>query len=155
MFAVGQVDRSSNMASTFKQDMPPKGGYPPIDYKRVLPKRGMSGYMMFATCAAVMGVGTFFFGRHNRQRRLWQREEYESFIGIMPLLKAEDDRQKLKILKSNFEQEAIIMKDVPGWKAGESIYESKRWMDPMLVDLYYLHPKKVRDKELFGFSTYV
>ena len=47
------------------------------------------------------------------------------------------------------------MKDVPDWKAGESIYDTKRWIDPMVLDLYYLHPRKVRDKEMFGFSTYV
>lgn len=30
-------------ASKVKQDMPPPGGYGPIDYKRNLPRRGMSG----------------------------------------------------------------------------------------------------------------
>lgn len=30
-------------ASKVKQDMPPPGGYGPIDYKRNLPKRGLSG----------------------------------------------------------------------------------------------------------------
>ena len=31
-------------ASKVKQDMPPPGGYGPIDYKRNLPKRGLSGW---------------------------------------------------------------------------------------------------------------
>lgn len=30
-------------ASKVKQDMPPSGGYAPFDYKRNLPKRGLSG----------------------------------------------------------------------------------------------------------------
>lgn len=30
-------------ASKVKQDMPPQGGYAPFDYKRNLPKRGLSG----------------------------------------------------------------------------------------------------------------
>lgn len=30
-------------ASKVKQDMPPPGGYGPIDYKRNLPRRGLSG----------------------------------------------------------------------------------------------------------------
>lgn len=29
--------------SKVKQDMPPSGGYPAFDYKRNLPKRGLSG----------------------------------------------------------------------------------------------------------------
>ena len=28
------------------------------------------------------------------------------------------------------EREASIMKDVPGWQVGESVYNSKRWMPP-------------------------
>lgn len=30
-------------ASKVKQDMPPPGGYAPFDYKRNMPKRGLSG----------------------------------------------------------------------------------------------------------------
>lgn len=30
-------------APKVKQDMPPPGGYGPIDYKRHLPRRGLSG----------------------------------------------------------------------------------------------------------------
>ncbi|KAK2087814.1 hypothetical protein P7K49_033721 [Saguinus oedipus] len=31
-------------ASKVKQDMPPAGGYGPIDYKRNLPRRGLSAH---------------------------------------------------------------------------------------------------------------
>lgn len=34
---------ASMAASKVKQDMPPPGGYGPIDYKRNLPRRGLSG----------------------------------------------------------------------------------------------------------------
>lgn len=37
------VDGRKMAASKVKQDMPPPGGYAPIDYKRNLPKRGLSG----------------------------------------------------------------------------------------------------------------
>jgi len=30
-------------ASKVKQDMPPPGGYGPVDYRRNLPRRGLSG----------------------------------------------------------------------------------------------------------------
>lgn len=36
-------------ASKVKQDMPPSGGYGPIDYKRNLPRRGLSGQCRPAT----------------------------------------------------------------------------------------------------------
>lgn len=39
-----EVGSPANMAaSKVKQDMPPPGGYGPIDYKRNLPRRGLSG----------------------------------------------------------------------------------------------------------------
>ena len=37
-------------ASKVKQDMPPPGGYGPVDYKRNLPKRGVSGEYTSYSC---------------------------------------------------------------------------------------------------------
>uniref|UniRef100_D3ZE15 NADH dehydrogenase [ubiquinone] 1 alpha subcomplex subunit 13 n=1 Tax=Rattus norvegicus TaxID=10116 RepID=D3ZE15_RAT len=103
-------------ASKVKQDMPPPGGYGPIDYKRNLPRRGLSGYSMFA-----LGIGALIFGywrimRWNRERRRLLIEDLEARIALMPLLQAEKDRRTLQILRENLEEEAIIMKDVPNWK---------------------------------------
>ncbi|KAJ1060736.1 hypothetical protein K5549_019238, partial [Capra hircus] len=103
-------------ASKVKQDMPPVGGYGPIDYKRNLPRRGLSGYSMFA-----VGIGALLFGywsmmRWNRERRRLQIEDFEARIALMPLLQAEKDRRVLQMLRENLEEEATIMKDVPGWK---------------------------------------
>uniref|UniRef100_H9KW92 NADH dehydrogenase [ubiquinone] 1 alpha subcomplex subunit 13 n=1 Tax=Callithrix jacchus TaxID=9483 RepID=H9KW92_CALJA len=105
-------------ASKVKQDMPPAGGYGPIDYKRNLPRRGLSGYSMLA-----LGIGTLFFGywkiiKWNRERRRLQIEDFEARIALMPLFQAETDRRILHMLRENLEEEAIIMKDVPGWKVG-------------------------------------
>ncbi|ERE91172.1 cartilage intermediate layer protein 1 [Cricetulus griseus] len=107
-------------ASKVKQDMPPPGGYGPIDYKRNLPRRGLSGYSMFA-----VGIGTLFFGywrmmKWNRERRRLQIEDLEARIALMPLFQAEKDRRTLQILRENLEEEAIIMKDVPDWKLPDS-----------------------------------
>uniref|UniRef100_A0A2K5EEQ4 NADH dehydrogenase [ubiquinone] 1 alpha subcomplex subunit 13 n=1 Tax=Aotus nancymaae TaxID=37293 RepID=A0A2K5EEQ4_AOTNA len=105
-------------ASKVKQDMPPAGGYGPIDYKRNLPRRGLSGYSMLA-----LGIGTLFYGywkiiKWNRERRRLQIEDFEARIALMPLFQAETDRRILQMLRENLEEEAIIMKDVPGWKVG-------------------------------------
>ena len=37
----------------------------------------------------------------------------------------------LRALKENEELEALIMKDVPGWKVGESVYHTDKWVTPM------------------------
>nr|XP_036852089.1 NADH dehydrogenase [ubiquinone] 1 alpha subcomplex subunit 13 isoform X1 [Manis javanica] len=80
-------------AAKVNQDMPPPGGYGPIDYKRNLPRRGLSGYSMFA-----VGIGALLFGywsmmKWNRERRRLQIEDFEARIALMPLLQAEKDRR--------------------------------------------------------------
>lgn len=37
--------------------------------------------------------------------------------------------------KKYLEYEAEVMKDVPGWKVGESVYNSGRWMPPATAEL--------------------
>uniref|UniRef100_A0A2K5ICZ7 NADH dehydrogenase [ubiquinone] 1 alpha subcomplex subunit 13 n=1 Tax=Colobus angolensis palliatus TaxID=336983 RepID=A0A2K5ICZ7_COLAP len=104
--------------SKVRQDMPPPGGYGPIDYKRNLPRRGLSGYSMLA-----IGIGTLLYGqwsimKWNRERRRLQIEDFEARIALMPLFQAETDRRTLQMLRENLEEEAVIMKDVPDWKVG-------------------------------------
>ncbi|XP_032805881.1 NADH dehydrogenase [ubiquinone] 1 alpha subcomplex subunit 13 [Petromyzon marinus] len=125
-------------ASKVKQDMPPPGGYGPVDYKRNLPKRGLSGYSMFAIGIGLMLYGQYRIFKWNRERRRLQIEELESRIAILPLLQAEQDRHVLQQVRENLEEEAKIMKDVPGWKVGESVYNSNRWHTPTIDQLYFL-----------------
>ncbi|XP_023390291.1 NADH dehydrogenase [ubiquinone] 1 alpha subcomplex subunit 13 isoform X1 [Pteropus vampyrus] len=152
-------------ASKVKQDMPPPGGYGPIDYKRNLPRRGMSGYSMFA-----VGIGTLLFGywsmmRWNRERSLiqvlvlgfhrrLQIEDFEARIALMPLLQAEKDRRVLRMLRENLEEEAIIMKDVPDWKVGESVFHTTRWVTPMMGELYGLRTNEEILNATYGFIWY-
>ncbi|KAG7246084.1 hypothetical protein CRUP_030473, partial [Coryphaenoides rupestris] len=103
-------------ASKVKQDMPPPGGYGPVDYKRNLPKRGLSGYSMFGIGLGVMVFGYWRLFKWNRERRRLQIEDFEARLALMPLLQAEHDRRTLRIMRENLEEEAILMKDVPGWK---------------------------------------
>ena len=41
----------------------------------------------------------------------------------------------VKEWKKYLEDEARIMKDVPGWKVGENVYNSGRWMPPASGEL--------------------
>ncbi|XP_063781179.1 NADH dehydrogenase [ubiquinone] 1 alpha subcomplex subunit 13 [Pseudophryne corroboree] len=142
-------------ASKVKQDMPPPGGYGPVDYKRNLPRRGYSGYTMFAIGIGVTIFGYWRLGRWNRERRRLYIEDLETRVALLPLFQAESDRRILRVLRENLEQEAIIMKDVPGWKVGESVFHTDRWVTPTLNELYNLRPKKDYNKEAYDFKWYV
>uniref|UniRef100_A0A1A8NP88 NADH dehydrogenase [ubiquinone] 1 alpha subcomplex subunit 13 n=2 Tax=Nothobranchius TaxID=28779 RepID=A0A1A8NP88_9TELE len=141
--------------SKVKQDMPPAGGYSPFDYKRNLPKRGLSGYSMFG-----IGIGVLLFGywrmfSWNRQRRRFEIEELETRIALMPLMQAEHDRSTLRMLRENLEEEAILMKDVPDWKVGESVFHTGRWVTPLPEELFNLRPREELLHEKYGFAWYV
>jgi NADH dehydrogenase (ubiquinone) 1 alpha subcomplex subunit 13 len=41
----------------------------------------------------------------------------------------------VKEWKKYLEEEARIMKDVPGWKVGENVYNSGKWMPPATGEL--------------------
>ncbi|XP_076000927.1 NADH dehydrogenase [ubiquinone] 1 alpha subcomplex subunit 13 [Genypterus blacodes] len=142
-------------ASKVKQDMPPSGGYAAFDYKRNLPKRGFSGYTMFGIGIAVMIFGNWKLFRWNRERRRLLIEELEARIAIMPLLQAEQDRRTLRMLRENLEEEAVIMKAVPGWKVGESVYHTERWVTPLSEELFNLRPREEFLRNRFGFQWYV
>nr|AAG44670.1 CDA016 [Homo sapiens] len=147
-------DTASMAASKVKQDMPPPGGYGPIDYKRNLPRRGLSGYSMLA-----IGIGTLIYGhwsimKWNRERRRLQIEDFEARIALLPLLQAETDRRTLQMLRENLEEEAIIMKDVPDWKVGESVFHTTRWVPPLIGELYGLRTTEEALHASHGFMWY-
>ncbi|XP_068196229.1 NADH dehydrogenase [ubiquinone] 1 alpha subcomplex subunit 13 [Antennarius striatus] len=138
-----------------KQDMPPPGGYAAFDYKRNLPKRGISGYSMFGIGIGVLVFGYWRLFKWNRERRRLQIEDLEARIALMPLMQAELDRSILRYLKENLEEEAILMKDVPGWKVGERVFHTERWVPPLSNELYNLRPREQLIHKNLGFSAYV
>ncbi|XP_017582989.1 PREDICTED: NADH dehydrogenase [ubiquinone] 1 alpha subcomplex subunit 13 [Corvus brachyrhynchos] len=64
-------------------------------------------------------------------------------------------RRTLRMLRENLEEEAKIMKDVPGWKVGESCFHTDRWVPPTQDELYFLRPKADLNRERFGLQNYV
>lgn len=135
--------------------MPPPGGYGPIDYKRHLPRRGLSGYSLFALGIGSLLLGYYTIIKWNRERRRLLIEDLEARIALMPLLQAEADRRTLRLMRQNLDEEAKIMKDVPGWKVGESLFHTDRWVPPTVDELYYLRPPAEMDNEKFGLQYYV
>ncbi|XP_016298439.1 NADH dehydrogenase [ubiquinone] 1 alpha subcomplex subunit 13-like isoform X2 [Sinocyclocheilus anshuiensis] len=113
-----------------------------------------------------VGVGLMVFGywrlfRWNRERRRLHIEELEARISLLPLLQAEHDRRTLRMLRENLEEEAVIMKDVPGWKVlappalGEKVFHTDRWVSPLTEELFNLRPREEMLRKKFGFLRYV
>ena len=120
-------------SGNFVQDGPPKGGYPSVKYRRSIPGGGLS------SLALVSGIGgCFVFGMYkvimaNRERREFQREEFDIRQSIVPFLQAESDVRTAFFEEKRNANEAELMKDVPNWEAGASVYKSRSYMAPMIL----------------------
>jgi len=117
------------MAPNYRQDMPPTGGYGPIEYARKIQKPRISGYGMFGI---FIGVTTFAWVRwvftQKKIVRPNRLEENDAKVALEPFLLAERNRLFLTQLRKNRDDENEIMKDVPGWKTGT-------WMgEPLLAN---------------------
>nr|XP_005505516.2 NADH dehydrogenase [ubiquinone] 1 alpha subcomplex subunit 13 [Columba livia] len=78
------------------------------------------GYSLFALGIGSLLLGYYTIVKWNRERRWLLIEDMEARIALMPLLQAEADRRTLRLLRQNLDEEAKIMKDVPGWKVCDS-----------------------------------
>ncbi|PWN24384.1 GRIM-19 [Jaminaea rosea] len=111
----------------YNQDLPPQGGYQPIRYKRNLPARGPGGLAIFGGVLAICTYGFYKVATGNIEKRELAREHAWSRIHLVPLLQAEADRDSYRREQANLAREKEIMKDVPGWEAGKSVYHSQRY----------------------------
>merc|ERR1711879_773369 len=80
----------------YVQDMPPKGGYPQIPYKRHLPKRGLGTIGCF-----VAGGMSFLFHSISTQEQkrimyLGDNEDQQSMAAWKPLFQAEKERMEIR-----------------------------------------------------------
>lgn len=112
------------------QDGPPPGGFPSVRIARRIPSTGPGGFTLFAVSAGVMAYGFYLVGQTNHERKAIRAEKLAARAVLVPVLQAEEDRRWADQKKQFTEAEARIMKDVPGWKAGESVYSSTRFMAP-------------------------
>ncbi|KAL0376870.1 UNVERIFIED_CONTAM: NADH dehydrogenase [ubiquinone] 1 alpha subcomplex subunit-B [Sesamum calycinum] len=94
------------------QDGPPPGGFAPVRFARRIPSKGPSSMAIF-----LAAFGAFSWGC----TRALKEEKYAARRAILPMLQAEEDERFVKEWKKYLEEEARIMKDVPGWKVGESV----------------------------------
>jgi len=112
------------------QDLPPRGAYPEVQIKRNLPGRGFSAGIVF------LGVGAIVIWGHRRsqqaisERRELFRESQWARLHLIPLLEAESDRDLYRRQYAAMEREQEIMRDVPGWRAGDNVYHGQRFVLP-------------------------
>lgn len=114
------------------QEMPPPGGFRAVKFVRGVPAtRGPPGWALFLGSFLLTSFGFYKVGQHNQHQRAVSREERERRIALLPFLQAEADVEFLSHHEKVVDEEAKIMKDVPGWVAGESTYHSDRYTVPL------------------------
>lgn len=119
------------------QDGPPKGGYPQLNFARKVPKR-VPGAVIWAGCALAITTGMYRVHHSNMDRRSIAHERRELRLSLAPYLQAEEDVRFIQASQKAKELETEIMKEVPGWKAGASVYHNKKiWIRPPCNDLNY------------------
>ena len=57
-------------AGTYKQDLPPKGGYAPINFKRIPARSVLNAPIIYGGLFASMGVGLYCYKRGIRLFRI-------------------------------------------------------------------------------------
>ncbi|XP_023706368.1 NADH dehydrogenase [ubiquinone] 1 alpha subcomplex subunit 13 [Cryptotermes secundus] len=117
------------MATAAKhQDMPPEGGYNPINYARIPAKKYFSGSTMILGYLAVTAVSGYVYYLTWKKVRQDQIEMRSARLALQPLLTAERDREFLNQLRRNRDEEAKLMANVPGWEVGtwygEPVYKT-------------------------------
>ncbi|XP_044739228.1 NADH dehydrogenase [ubiquinone] 1 alpha subcomplex subunit 13 [Chrysoperla carnea] len=128
-----------------KQDLPPPGGYQKIPYARVPAKTFFSGWSMLAGFAGITAASLYVYFITYKGIKQNEIESRSARLALFPLLLAERDREYLKQLRKNREEERELMKNVDGWKVGtlfgEPIYKTQKedkLVEPTFHE-YYVH----------------
>ncbi|TDH66445.1 hypothetical protein CCR75_005777 [Bremia lactucae] len=117
---------------TPNQEMPPPGGFKAFNFARNGPAtRGPPGWSLFLGTFVVTSVGFYLVGQQNQHQRAIAKEERENRIALLPFLQAEADVEYLTQEKHMLDKEREVMKNVPGWVAGQSTYHSNRYQAPL------------------------
>ena len=74
-------------AGTYKQDLPPKGGYAPINFKRIPARSVLSAPIIFGGLIGTTALGIWIYKRGTRQWQILVKKEntsatrYKSVVG--------------------------------------------------------------------------
>ncbi|KAF8213875.1 B16.6 subunit of GRIM-19, NADH:ubiquinone oxidoreductase [Mycena galopus ATCC 62051] len=118
------------MSVGYRQDLPPRGGFETVKYKRNLPLRGPGALVILGGVTALCTFGFWRVGLGNIERRELKRETTWARIHLVPLLLAEGDRAAYREEGRATAIEAEIMKDVKGWVPRQPVYNNPRYRSP-------------------------
>ncbi|KAI1170108.1 NADH-ubiquinone oxidoreductase subunit [Nemania sp. FL0916] len=106
------------------QDMPPVGGYGPVQYKRNLPAAGLRPGTWLVAMGVVMTFGFYKLTQGIREQNELGREKMWSRIHLIPLLQAEEDRDLVRRHLADQAREKELL--------GENfkVYNSDRYVRP-------------------------
>lgn len=94
------------------QDLPPVGGYEPIQWKRNLPSRGFRGSVYFWGIAGLMTFGFYrYYQGVNEQRELTRERNWARFH-LEPLLIAEEDRNIARRYFAELERRELVKENM-------------------------------------------
>ncbi|CAL8089299.1 unnamed protein product [Calicophoron daubneyi] len=128
----------------YKQEMPPGGGYAPINVLGKAAKKPLNGILVLAGLYACTFLGLTYQSRLRKKLEERSRENEEVRLALAPFVVAERERLYMKQLRRNRDYETALMADVPGWKVGYwhdyPVFHNPRglWVDPD-VDEFYAH----------------
>ncbi|KAI5207317.1 hypothetical protein E4T42_06090 [Aureobasidium subglaciale] len=106
------------------QDMPPTGGYEPVQYKRNLPARGFRPATYLVLVGAICTYGFWRVGQGIREQNELAREKMWSRIHIIPMLQAEEDRDQVRRHLADKARERELL------GAETKVYHSDRFVRP-------------------------
>ena len=125
------------------QDLPPPGGYSAIPWKRVPAKSYFKWKTMWAIHFAVSSGALYLYYLNYKKVERDNIEMRSAKFAIMPLLFAERDREYLKQIRRNRDEEAKLMANVPGWEVGtwygEPVFKTlpkDTFVDPSFREYY-------------------
>ncbi|XP_076103957.1 NADH dehydrogenase [ubiquinone] 1 alpha subcomplex subunit 13-like [Mytilus galloprovincialis] len=127
----------------YTQDMPPPGGYKPIQYEKLMPKQG-NAFIKLAGLVGFTGFGVFSYYQTRKIWRLRRVEQNDARFAVEPLIAAERQRSTMMHWRKVRDEENELMKNVPHWKTGtlygEPVFYNKlgRWVEPNFAE-YYAH----------------
>ncbi|XP_011704235.1 PREDICTED: NADH dehydrogenase [ubiquinone] 1 alpha subcomplex subunit 13 [Wasmannia auropunctata] len=111
------------------QDLPPKGGYGPIQTERIKLRTILGAKSTIALFVTTTLAGFYAYYRSFKVVRREQIEMRSARLAILPLLLAERDRAILKQMRRNRDAEAELMKNVEGWEVGTYYGEPIFYLD--------------------------
>ncbi|RMZ13992.1 hypothetical protein D0864_00304 [Hortaea werneckii] len=113
-----------DLVAVMPQDMPPAGGYDPVQYRRNLPIKGFRPAYYLVAMGAVCTYGLWRYGQGIREQNELAREKMWSRIHLIPLLQAEEDRD---LVRRHLASQAME-KELLG--AETKVYNSDRFVRP-------------------------